>query len=365
MAQENEDGQEKSEDPTEERREEFRKKGDIAISREFTSVFILAASITFIAFIGPKLFDQLKKILTYQFELMQTARLTQDNFIAYSSHLWMSFLKIIIPIFLLTTVIAVSTTFLQTRLSFSWKRLEPNFQKFNILKGLARMVSSQSLMELAKGISKMIAVCAIAYLILISEWTKVPSLLNLSIIDAWSYWLDITKSLFWAVSAFLVLVAASDYIYNFVSLENKMKMTKKEVKDEYKKREVDPMIKGRMRRMAREILSRKMVSDTKNATVLITNPTHYSIAIKYELGMEAPIVIAKGIDFLALKMREVAKSEDIPIVENRPLARTLYKTTEIGDHIPETLYKAISEVIRYVFKLKGIRVNQKSQAQPA
>jgi flagellar biosynthetic protein FlhB len=359
---ENEDGQDKSEEPTDDRRDEHRKKGEIAISREFSSVFVLSGAIVFITFIAPKLFEQLKVMLIHQFSLISTVKITQDNFISYSADLWTTFLKVILPIFVLTSALAMFATFSQTRLNFSWKRLSPNFQKFNIFKGIAKMFSSQALMELGKGLSKMVVICGIAYLILANEIDIVPSLLNLSMGDVWTYWGEITKSLFWSVSAFLLVLAIVDYIFNFFALEKKMKMTKKEVKDEYKNREVDPQVKNRMRRMQRDILNQKTVSDTKDATVIITNPTHYSIAVKYELGMSAPVIIAKGIDFVALKMREVAKEQDIPIVENRPLARTLYKVAEVGDIIPESLYKAISEVIRYVFKLKGVKINKTSNA---
>jgi flagellar biosynthetic protein FlhB len=160
----------------------------------------------------------------------------------------------------------------------------------------------------------------------------------------------------------MFVIAGGDYLYNFFSLEKKLKMTKQEVREEFKRREVDPHLKGRMRRMQRDLATRKVVEKTKEATVLLTNPTHYSIALKYEIGMAAPIVLAKGIDFLALKMREVAKEQKIPIIENRPLARELYATVDEGREIPDKLYKAVAEIIRYVFKLKGKAVPVRDNA---
>ena len=200
----------------------------------------------------------------------------------------------------------------------------------------------------------MAAVSFASYLIF-SEREAVPALIRLKITPSWMYWADITQS-FWSVAGILLVIAIGDYIYNFFSLEKKMKMTKQEVKDEFKKRELDPLIKSRLRKMQRDLANRKTIESTSKATVLITNPTHYSIAVYYKLGSHAPSVIAKGVDELALKMREVAKANDIPIVENKPLARTLYSIVEVDQVIPSSLYKAVSEVIRYVFKVKGIQI---------
>ena len=214
-------------------------------------------------------------------------------------------------------------------------------------------------MELGKGLAKMGTVGLVTWLILQGEWDKLPSLMNVPMTTTWEYWGEITEYLFWAVSGLLLAVAAADFSYNLFQLEKKMKMTKQEVKEEHKRRETDPHLKGRRQRMAREMINRQMLVQTQEATAIITNPTHFSVAIKYETGMQAPIVIAKGVDFLALRIREVAKEYDIPIVENKPLARTLYKLVKVGDHIPETLYLAVSEVIKYVFKKRGVNFKGK------
>lgn len=363
MAAENEDGQEKTEDATDERREEFREKGDIAVSKELSSVAVLAAAIALLSFTGQDLIDDIKKMLDHQFHLIERPRLTIDNVLAYSSTIWLLCLKMIIPIFAVTTVAAAVSTLGQTRLSFTMQRLAPNFQKFDPIQGTAKLFGIQAVVELLKGLAKLFAVGIVSYLILRSEWDKVPSLMNLYMTNSWSYWADITKRLAWAVAGILLAIAGADYAYSYISLERKMRMTKKEIKDDYKKREVDPMVKNRMRRMAREMANRKTLENTRKATVLVTNPTHYSVAIQYELGMNAPLVVAKGIDLMALEMRKIAKELEIPIVENRPLARTLYKIAEVDHAIPESLYKAISEVIRYVFRLKGIKINRSNKRQ--
>jgi flagellar biosynthetic protein FlhB len=179
---------------------------------------------------------------------------------------------------------------------------------------------------------------------------------------AWSYWGDITTQMLWGVVGLMIFIGAGDFLYNFISLENKMKMSKEEVKEEIKQRETDPHVKAKLRRMARDIATKKAVENTKKATVVITNPTHYSIAIRYEFGMAAPIVLAKGVDFLALKMRETARELDIPIVENKALARAIYASVKEGEEIPITMYQAVSEIIKFVFKLKGVQI-QRSRSE--
>lgn len=354
MAGDEKSQEDRTEEASPERREEFREKGQVAVSREVTSVIVLAASVGFLIFYSPYFIQKLSQLFVKNFQVIKSFRISQENFLNYSFGVAQEAVLILTPMFFVTMVAATASTFLQSRFNFSWQRLKPDFSRMNPLTGFVRMFSWQSVLELGKGIFKMTAVGLVGFLVLKSEWRTVPGLLMVDPMKTWNYWGNITSNLFWGVAMLLIVVAGVDFAYNFFSLERKMKMTKQEVKEEYKRREVDPHIKNRIRRMQREMSSKRMIEKTAEATVIITNPTHYSIALKYEVGMSAPKVIAKGIDHLALKMREKATEREIPIVENRPLARTLYKMVEVGDEIPESLYKAVSEVIRYVFKLKGI-----------
>ena len=343
----------KTEEATPERRDEFRERGEIAVSREVTSVFTLASLIGFLTFYAASLMSDLERFFEHHFEMIATKRIDTGNIIEFAMATWGEFLWMIAPLFMVGVTVAIGITFAQTRLSWSWKRMKPNFGKLNPIKGVANLVSMNAAMELIKSIGKMSAVGIVSWLILYSEWVKVPGLLNYEVLSIFTYWGTITQSLFWAVAALLLLIAGIDYLYNFVSLERKMKMTKQEVKEEFKKREVDPHLKGRMRRMGRDLANKKTLEATKKATVIIANPTHYSVALRYELGMDAPIVVAKGIDFLALRMRDTAKELDIPIVENRPMARELYALVEEGESIPDNMFKAVAEIIRYVFQMKN------------
>lgn len=356
MAEDPNSGQDKTEEATQERRDEFRSKGQVAISRDLSSVFVLFSTTILLALYLPNTIQSLLDSFRKIFSSISFQRINQTNILGIATDLWTLFLKVIIPFFLVSLVSALLITFGQTRLNWSWKRLAPDFKRLDIIKGLGRMVSGGAAMELIKGILKLAGVSLVSYLILKSEWLVVPGLGDLSVRGSWSYWGDITFQLFVCTSGCLLLVAGVDYTYQYIRNENQLKMTKQEVKEDYKKRELDPLVKNRMRRMQRDISTRKMLASTETATVVITNPTHFSIALKYEVGMSHPIVVAKGIDYIALRIREVAKDFDVPIVENPPLARTLYKLVEVDQGIPETLYKAIAEIIRYVYKIKGIKI---------
>lgn len=345
--------EDKTEEATPERREEFRERGQVVVSRELSSTFVLAAAAIFTSLITPTLMNDLSRLLTTNFEQITTKRIDEANFLPFIWTIWKDSLFVILPFFAVTFLVSSGTTFAQTRLNWSWQRLKPDFSRLDPLAGLKRMVSLQAVVELCKSLAKMATVGLVTWLILRGEWVKVPELMSYPMLSTWKYWGQITEQLFWAVAGLLLLVAGADYFYNWITHERQIKMTKQEVKEEYKRRESDPMVKARLRRMQRDLLTRKTLKKTKEATVLVTNPTHFSIALKYELGMPAPIVIAKGVDFLALRMREVAKEEKIPIIENRPLARELYATVKEGQEIPDRLYKVVAEIIRYVFKLKG------------
>jgi flagellar biosynthesis protein FlhB len=316
--------------------------------------------VVFLSFYIKRFIKDLERMFVTHFQHAATMRVGKDNVLDIANTIWMEVLYLIIPLFLVSASIAVLITFFQTRMNWSWKKLKPDFSRLNPLKGIARMVNFQALFELAKGIGKMAVVSIAAYLILKSEWKVVPGLMIMPITTTWGHWAEITGLLFWSVSGLMLFVAAADYTYNFFQMERQMKMTKQEVKEEHKKREVDPHVKGKLRRMARDFAMGQMLEDTKSATVVVTNPTHFAVALRYEVGMAAPIVVAKGVDHLAKEIREVAKAHDVPIIENKPLARTLYKLVEIGQAIPDSLYRAVSEVIRYIFKLKGVRVGSQT-----
>jgi flagellar biosynthetic protein FlhB len=355
------DQEDKTEEASAERRDDFREQGNVANSHDLSQVAGLAAIAIFISWYTPQIISISKKLFIRNFQAAETFRVSDKNLMSYLSTTWLDILYIISPIFIVAALAGSLATLLQTQFNWSWKKLEFNWEKLNPLPGIGRLFSKDTVVGIIKTIAKLFAVSVIAWLILAGEWRKVPSLLNSSFIYSWNYWNDITTQLLWGVIGLMLFVGAGDFIYNFVSMENKMKMSKEEVKEEIKQRETDPHVKAKLRRMAREIATRKAVENTKKATVLITNPTHYSIAIRYEIGMAAPVVLAKGVDFLALKMREVARESEIPIVENKPLARAIYASVKEGEEIPVGMYQAVSEIIKFVFKLKGVSVPRRQE----
>lgn len=347
------DNEDRTEDASDERRQEFRERGDVVVSRDMTQIFVLAALMGLFATYLSKLSVKLQQLMYEHFHDFDVSKLDEKSIYDHMTKVGGEFLGMILPLFAVVTIVAMFITFSQTRLNWSWKKLAPKWNRMNPISGLARMVSMQAFVEVLKAIGKMVIIFALSFLILKSEMRSAPGLIHMPFFKVWTYWADISNTLIWSVLGLLLFIGAGDFLYSFISMEKKLKMTKEEVKEEYKKREQDPHMKNRMKRMQREIATSKTITATKSATVVITNPTHFAVALRYELGMSAPIVVAKGQDFVAQRMKEVAKEEGILIMENKPLARTLFKVCKVGQEIPESLYKAVSEIIRYVFMLKG------------
>jgi flagellar biosynthetic protein FlhB len=356
------DQEDKTEEASAERREDFREQGNVANSHELSQVAGLAAIAVFITWYTPQVMETTRVLFIRNFQQIETFRVSQGNILNYLATTWIDILRMTLPFFFVAAVVGSLVTLLQTQFNWSWKKLEPDWSKLNPLPGIGRMFAKEAVVGTIRSSAKLIVVSLIAWLVLAGEWRKVPGLMNANYAASWIYWGDITTQLLWGVVGLMVFVGAADFLYSFLTLENKMKMTKEEVKEEVKQRESDPHVKAKLRRMAREIANRKAIDNTKTATVLITNPTHYSIAVRYELGMPAPIVVAKGVDFLALKMRETAKESDIPIVENKPLARAIYAAVKEGEEIPVGMYQAVSEIIKFVFQLKGVKITRKTES---
>ena len=228
---ENGENADRTEEATPERREEFRKKGQVAVSREITSVFVLAAVVVTMSFYLGKLIEDLSEFMVFSFQRTRLVNITEETFRFHLSQVWFKTLSFIAPFFIVSSIVAIFVTFSQTTLNFSWERLKPDFKRMNPLQGIVRMVSGQAVVELIKGVGKMGSVSLVSYLILYSEWAIVPGLMQYSVEKTWSYWAEITKMLFWAVAGLLLLVAGFDYIYNFVTLEKKLEDAEKVIEN--------------------------------------------------------------------------------------------------------------------------------------
>ncbi|GMM86063.1 flagellar biosynthesis protein FlhB [Pseudoalteromonas sp. MTN2-4] len=346
-------GQERTEEPTDKKIDESRKKGQVARSKELGTTFVLIFSAVALLMYGPAIAKGLYNIMGRGLSLNRNE--TYDTTKMFS--VWGEMLsELFFPMAMFVFIIAIAGIVGNTILggfNFSWQAAAPKASKMSPMKGVKRMFGPQAAVELLKSVLKFVLVAGFAilliqiffYEILHLSIEQVPS----SIIHA----LEILAWMFLALSCTMIIISAIDAPYQSYNHHKQLKMTLQEVKDEYKNSEGDPQIKARIRRTQREMSQRRMMQDVPDADVIVTNPTHYSVALKYDTEKAgAPIVLAKGIDELAMQIRKIAKGNEVPIVESPILTRSLYHTTEVGDQIPDQLFTAVAQVLAYVFQLK-------------
>jgi flagellar biosynthetic protein FlhB len=346
------DNDEKTEDPTQQRREDFRKRGQVAQTRDLGSVFFLLLSAFLIYFLGRTFLEQINQLFLQSFNhfLIDAAR--DEGLRPAIMFAIKKAALLVVPVAAIYWLFGIASTLLQVGFVNNEEAIQFNLEKINPVSGLKRMFSLRSVIEGIKSLAKLGIVGFVAYLILKKEYEGLPLLIDMGIGQILVYLGTLSVQLLFGVGGALGVLAAADYFYQRWELEKEMRMTKQELKEEFKSREGDPLIKARIRKIQRETAMRRMMQDVPKADVIITNPTHIAIAIKYSDQMVAPTVIAKGADTVAEKIKEIAKLHSIPVVENKPLARTIYKTIEIGMRIPRELYSAVAEVLAYVYKLK-------------
>ena len=256
------------------------------------------------------------------------------------------------PLFGLFWLVSFASSVMQIGFLYNEEALQFKPERLNPIEGFQRIFSMKSVMEGVKALLKLAFVFAIVLVILKNEIFKLPLLVNYSVEQIFTYLGDITIRLFAGIGSLMIVITAIDFFFQKWDLEKKMRMTKQEVKEEHKSREGDPMIKARIRKIQREMSQKRMMEDVPKADVIITNPTHIAVALRYDETMIAPKIIAKGGDLIAEKIKKIAREHNIPVVENKPLARAIFKTLEIGQSIPRELYTAVAEVLTYVFKLR-------------
>lgn len=343
---------EKTEEATPKRREESRKKGQVAKSNEINSVFVILAAFCTLKFLGDYVYYQITSYMTAILSSLSTSDFTIQSVQLIYVKAIVVLLKTVLPILLVIVVIAVFINFMQVGAMFSTEVIMPKFSKLNPISGFQRIFSKRSLVELAKSIFK---VCIIGYFIYrfaVLNTSDIPKLINMEIIDALTLAASLVIDLAFQIIAVMMILAILDYIYQWWEHNQSLKMSKQEVKEEFKQTEGNPQIKSKIKEKQRAIAMRRMMQEIPKADVVVTNPTHLAIALKYEKDMSAPVVLAKGRDFIAERIKQVARENKVVIVENKPLARALYPVVEIGDVIPPELYQAVAEVLAYVYRLK-------------
>lgn len=344
----------KTEPPTPKRRNKAREEGQVARSMELNNaVIFLAIIINFILF-SKYIYSHLFDIFKWGFSDGLLFKINQGSLYNLMAFIMKNFLFIILPWMGIVMILGVIVNIYQVGWKITWKPVKPKLSKINPFKGFGRFFSVQSLLNLLKSIIKMVIVGVVLYYALKGEAENIIPLMDQSVGQILIYISKLTYKIFLKVLMILIPLAILDYLYQRYEFEENLKMTKEEVKDERKLAEGDPEVKAKIRSKQLEVIRRRMLQEVPKADVIITNPTHLAIALQYDkLSMDAPKVIAKGAGIIAERIKKIAEENNVPIIENKPLARALFKVVELGDYIPENFYKAVAEVLAYVYKLKN------------
>lgn len=344
----------KTEKATPKKRQDARKKGQVVKSQDVSAAFLLLALFLLLYFWAPSMLESMFSFFHQSIEKnMLIESLNQDTVMEIYSQSLMEMAKIALPILLVAMVIGIAANFFQFGFLFTTEQLKFDLKKLDPIKGIKKIISLRAIVNLIKSLLKVAFIGTVTAFII---WMNLEDVLSLSLHNPWeilSTVARLTGLMGIAAAIVLILIGVLDYTYEKFDYEKNLKMSKQDIKDEYKNAEGDPKIKSKIKQRQREMAMRRMMQEIPNADVVITNPTHYAIALKYdEKSMEAPKVVAKGTDFVAQKIKLIAKENNVVMVENRPLARAMYDKVEIGDFVPEEFFKAVAEVLAYVYRIK-------------
>ncbi len=346
--------EEKTEKATPKKREESRKKGEVAKSRELPSVAVLLAGIITLLFFASYMNSHIQIIIKENFALIPMKELSLHDFMIFAQKMITLFLLILSPLFAAIFITAILSNIMQVGFMLSAEPIRPKLSKINPIKGFGRLVSKQAFMELFKTLLKLATVGVVAYLMVKGEMKDVYNLWEMEINSIVTYTLMMIFKISMGCTLAMILLVVIDVSFQKWDFEKRLRMSKKEVKDEMKRMEGDPLIKSRIKSIQMQMARRRMMQDVPEADVVITNPTHLAVAIKYDpSAMSAPKLLAKGARKIAERIKKLATKHKIPIVENKELAQNLYALVDIGGEVPPNLYQAIAEVLAYIYKLKG------------
>jgi flagellar biosynthesis protein FlhB len=342
----------KTEEPTSRRLEDAREKGQVAQSREINNLIMMSAMLVVILLIAPVMTQDVMSVLRRFVETPHLMHIDDGNFHDLMASTTSALAAGVIPSLLLLLAAAFLPSLLQHGFLWTTYNLSPRLDRISPLRGIARFFSLRNLVELVKGIVKMAIVGTVAAIILMPVLGWVEHFITGDVSLLAPAIVSLTVKLLAGVITVMVLLAGLDYVYQKHEYIKSLRMTKQEVKDEFKQLEGDPTIKGKLKQIRNQRAKARMMQAVPTATVVVTNPTHYAVALKYEQAMNAPVLVAKGIELLALRIIEKARENFIPVVENPPLARTLFATVEVDEEIPREHYKAVAEVVGYVMRLR-------------
>ncbi len=347
------DDGEKTEEPSQYRIDEFRKRGEVASSKELSSVLVLSAACLTLILSLVYIHEEMSNFIIWLYSLDLEKAFTTEGLQEIMGKTVLVGLKSTGPVFLVALCVGVFANIAQIGILFSPEVLELKLDRIDPLKGMKRLFSMRSLVEAIKSVAKFVFILAVVYFFLKDDILSYQGFLHMGLFESFLHGKWIIGKLFFTIISSVAVIAVGDFAYQKISYRNRLRQTKEQAKQEHKEKEGSPELRQRIRSVQREMAQRRAMSEVPKADVIVTNPTHLSIALRYDPAtMVSPEVIAKGADNIAMKIREIAKEHDIPIVENVPLARTLFKTVKEGQAVPHTLYKAVAEVLAFVYKLK-------------
>ena len=352
------EGGDKTEEPTSKRRTDAAKKGQIAKSQELNTAFVLLAGFLVIKIFWEYMYHNIADYSAYVFSHLHENGTTIEDVMRIFIDIVQVLISTAFPVMIAVLIFALAVNIYQVGFMFNTERLEFKLSNINPINGFGRLFSKRALVELVKSLFKIIVIGFFLYLYLKDEIPFMPYFIYYDLEHSLAEIADKIFVMAFQVIAVIMVLAAADYAYQKWQTTQDLMMTKQEVKDEYKQMEGDPQIKGKIKQKQRQMAMARMMQEVPKADVIITNPTHFAVALMYKKGMVAPQVLAKGQDRVAERIKEVARENRIPIVENKPLARALYAAVEIGDVVPHDLYQAVAEVLAYVYRLKNKRLNR-------
>ncbi|ACL76378.1 flagellar biosynthesis protein FlhB [Ruminiclostridium cellulolyticum] len=346
----------KTEKATPKKKSDARKKGQVFQSREMTASLILIITIVAMRIFGGTIYSQLTQYIKKTFNEYLTVKDAIDFNILANLFIdaLMVLAKTVLPLLLMALLAALIVNYAQVGILFTMETLKIKGDRINPLSGFKRIFSLRSVVELLKSIIKIIIVSWVAYSYLKSKTEQVLSLMDTDLMNVLIFICDASFTVALRICMAMVILGFADYLYQRYDYEKNLKMTKQEVKEEYKQMEGSPEIKSKIKQKQRQMSMKRMMQDIPKADVVITNPTHFAVALKYDTEKSsAPFVVAKGQDYIALRIKQIASDNKVQIVENKPLARTLYSTVDIGQAIPPDLYQAVAEILAFVYNLKN------------
>lgn len=345
---------EKTEKATPKKRQDSRKKGQVAKSSDVNTAIVLLAVFLCLLAIGPWMKNGVLALFVQSFQTNMLEEVTPDKIHLIFIDILLELIWIVGPIMLAAIIGALVANFLQVGPLFSTEAIQMKLNKLDPIQGFKRIYSVRAIVEFVKSMLKIVVVGVITFAILWFSLDEVLILSQKNIHEALSFLGSLTIRMGLFAGGALLFLSVFDYLYQKYDFEKNIRMSKHDVKDEYKKTEGDPLIKSKIKQKQREMAMQRMMQDVPNADVVITNPTHYAIALKYDESKgDAPIVLAKGVDYVAKKIKEKAAEHQVVTIENKPLARSLYSQAEIGDAIPEEFFGAVAEILAYVYRLKN------------